>query len=711
MEQAGYSGERYDPTAHLLGGMAFLAESPEAYGFLPYAHPAVTSEFMVATNGQQAAGKVTIPTFPVEVGGVDGLLDTLYGGLVSRSADNIALLKATFGECEGVQEHPIARYCAALAEITALQLLHGEAREASFEQTCRLLGREISKGLSRLRDILGRDGSAEGDSIYYTVSLGACRVASVGEGGYVLDIFSAGDFRVFLLDRDGLSPLWLTDTPVLSPDAEIIPTGRSLRLYHPEPFAILLLSDSVCALPAAEMRALRENSGLVWRYRMRLEDQLLRLITSCVREQEFGERAAHFFTGHSRGRDSASGGMMLLRGEASYEVFRSLCDDRLSGLESMISLFPEGYDPNRPPVLLSREDMEREYIRQLLTKEPGLLDRVSEGIRQGALQKLRQGQEGDVPPPPDVPAYHRLSYGEVWETFRRYDRENDVDRERVRENRRILRDHLTDHWIALRPCLRGLSDAPVSEVAQRSYAACVELKRTLGGMLAYRQGVMARLEGLLSDSLEILRAEGVDWVEGRAGDGCLATWARGLTESLPPTVTPLLEGWQEQTEAYRSLLSAYTHERELLFCLDAEEGFFASDWQGIYEGTLSDHRWEQLCGAMKPDMPYGDMMKALCRLSKGTGELLSRMEGRGAERRMARELADRDELQIAALRASVYEDMDWGESVVAVLEPSQRKSYREAVRRWQESCELAARRAEVFEGYVRMYGTYLTGEQ
>jgi hypothetical protein len=77
---------------------------------------------------------------------------------------------------------------------------------------------------------------------------------------------------------------------------------------------------------------------------------------------------------------------------------------------------------------------------------------------------------------------------------------------------------------------------------------------------------------------------------------------------------------------------------------------------------------------------------------------------------MARDLAGRADLQIAALRASAYEDPDWGESVVAVLEPARRREHRDVVRRWQESCELAARRAEAFESYSRSYGVYLRPE-
>lgn len=711
MDLRQYSERERDAESRLRPGMAFLAENPEAYGFVSDACPAVTSELMIAANGHGALGGRVSPTYPVEVGGVDGLFDTLFGGLIHRTDDHIRLLRATFGESEGTQEHPIARYCAALAETVALQILSGIARGASFEQTCLMLGSEIPKRLAHLRETMDVDVPAETAPDLYSVSLGACRVTPVRDGDYDVEIFSAGDFRVFLLDGEGFHPLWLTDTPLLSPDAAVIPTGRCLRVHHPEPFAVVLLSDSVCALNAPEKRALRENPGLIWRYRMRLEDQLLRLITACVREQEFGERAARFFTGRSRGRDSASGAMLVLREGVSHEVFRSVCGDRLSRLENMISLLPEGYDPDHVPVLPSRETVERDHLHHLLTEETGLSDRVARAIRKCAVQKLREGKDSDTPLPAGVPAYRRLPYEEVWTAFRRYDRESDVDRDRAEQNRRVLRDHMADHWITLRPCFKKVSDRPASEAAERSYNTCAELNSRLGRMLAARKKRIARLETLLTDSLAVLRAESADWLEGRAGDGCVASWAESLTEEMSAAAMPLLDGWREDTDRYRSLMTAYTYERELLFRLDAEgDGFFAPDWSLIYDGVLPDSRWEALRGSLDVPAPYREMVDSLIRLSKGTGALRARVEGRDAEGRMARELSGSTELQIAALRASAYEDADWGGEVVAVLDPIQRRDHRDLVRRWQESLELANRRAEAYEAYSSTYNGFMTAE-
>ena len=713
MDTKQYSDERA-ADHRLLAGMAFLAENPEAYGLVPDACPVVTSDLLLAVNGHGATSGGHSPTYPVEEGGVDGLLDTLYGTLIPRTDENARLLRATFGESEGMQEHPIARYCAALAEASALHILDGKAKGASPQQVSYMLGDTIPRHLSRLRETICDDGVSPRDPAFYSVSLGACRVMSKGEGCYLVDIFSAGDFHVYLLDGEGLRPLWQKTTPCLSPDSrdEVMERTR-LDLYHPEPFALLLLSDSLCAPGANELRTLRENPGIIWRYRMRLEDQILRLITSCVREQEFGERATRFFTGRSHGRDSASGAMLILREGVSYEVFRSVCQSRLSRLEDMISLLPEGYDPARIPARLSREETEEAHLRRVLEREKGISARVAEAIRLSALDKLKRGDAGEVcPPPAGVPAYRRLPWEEVSATFRRYDGENNEDRAHVAENRRILRENLADHWVALRPHLLKVARRTPSAEADRSYAACADMNARLGRMLAGRRRRIATLEALLTDSLAVLRSEEQDWIEGRSGDGSMAAWMDHMTQELPLVLEAVSESWQTDTEAYRSFMSAYTYERELLFRMDTDpvSGFFGVDWLAIQNGELLDSRWDALRAALSDAPVYGGLLESLCRVSRGTGALLGRIKGRGAERRMARELADRSDIRLAALRASVYEDGDWGESVVAILDPALRREHRDVVRRWQETRELSARRAEAYAAYSAAWREFLPPE-
>lgn len=694
----------------LRAGMTFLSENPEAFGYLSDACPVATSELLIAANGRGMADGEAFPMHAVEMAGVDGLFDEVFGGLIHRTDENARLLAMSFGEEGELQEHPVSRYCAVLAEAVALQILEGPAKGASYEQTGSLLGNELTAKLARLRETVADPLPSFRDAGFYTVSLGVCRIEFRGEGNYGLEIFAAGDFRVFLLDGEGLHPLWMTDTPPLSPDVVVMPSGRRLTLHHPEPFAILLLSDSLCALSTTEERALPENPGMIWRYRMRLEHQLLRLITACVREQEFGDRAARFFTGRSRGRDSASGAMAILRDGVSYEVFRSVCGQRLTKLEEMISLMPEGYDPDRVAKQQERVEEEEAHLRRILRQEKGISDRVAEALRCCALEKLRSEKEGDVcPPPSGVPHYRRLTREEVECVYRRYDGENARDRARIEENRRALRENLTDHWIALRPGFLASSGSAERAECARSYEVCVAMKSRLSRMLTARQRTLTAVETLLSDSLAVLRSDGKDWLEGRAGDGCITSWARRLEGELSPALSPILTAWEKDSEAYRSLMAAYTYERELLFRMDThpEHGFFHADWRGIADGALSDGRWESLLGSLEESSPYRTLVETLRRVSLGNGALLERIEGRGAERRMARELAGRPELQIAALRASAYEDADWGESVLALMTPSLRREHLDVVRHWQETRELNARREKAYGEYVGSYSRYI----
>lgn len=718
----------------LQAGMAFLAENPEAFGLVPDARPVATRELLIAVNGYGMEGGGASPTHVVETVDVDDLFDTPYNGLLPRTDENAALLRATFGNEKNLQEHLVARYCAVLAEAVAWQVLRGPAKGASLEQTVLLLGREITQKLSGLREILRVAGNpAAQESVFFTVSLGACRVTGGADGCYDLDVFAAGDFRVFLLDGQGMRPLWMTDTPVLSPDLPTLPTAKRFHICHPEPFAILLLSDSVCAPDNAEYRASRENPGLVWQYRMRLEDGFLRLFTGCAREQEFGERASRYFMGRAHGRDSASGAVAVLRGGASYEVFRAACEVRLRELEGIQSLLPEGYNPADRSVLPSRPDTEMDFLRHLSEKDPSLTSRVEEALKQCALEKLKNGPPAEpYPLPADVPAYERLDYDEVWSAYRLYDGENDADRAFIAENSCVLRETLSDHWITLRPLLRkavqssdafaetgdcrGTDMQTYEAHSERLYETCLALNSRLAGQLEQRSAARDRLETILSDALDVLRSEGNDWVSGRAGDDSPAAWARTLSRALPEALHPLLTDWQTATDGYRSLLSAYTAERDRLFSRDiaTPEGWFAADWEAIRDGQLPAERWEALRDEVSTHgeaAAYTKLLEALRRISHGTEVVRQRIRERDAEHRMASDIAARPALRLAALRGSAYEDPDWGEAVLNLLDSPTRMEFRATVRRWKEARELNEQQTAAYEAYRTMYETYMrTGE-
>lgn len=698
--------------------MTFLAENPEAFGLVADACPLATKHLLIAANGRSTEGGVGSPVYELEHPGTDGLFD-FYGDLLSRNVENEEALNLVFGENSALREHPAARYCVALAEITALHVMNGPAREASYEKTLAMLNQELFFRLNALRDRFVELDRVEiiHDTVF-EASVAVCRIREEGNGDYVAEIFSAGDFRIYLLDERGMAPLWSAVTPALSPDRGMGLRGASLRFHHPSPFAVLLVSESICALNAAEYRSLRSEPGLAWRYRMRLEDYFLRLITDCVREYEFGERAARFFVGRSHGRDSASGAMTVLRDGVSYETFRLHCQNRLSTLGRQMELLPNGYDPHNVPVRETRTRTELNYLRGLLENNLALTDRITNVLRLHILDKFgRTDRTEPAPPPADVPDYRRLDMDEVQKAFRRLDCENDGDRDRIAENHAILRESLSEHWVTLRPALLTPDETASASVREyrrvndEMHGICLDMNRRLAEMLERRRGMISEIREMMARSLDIAAVEWNDWVCGRAGADSVNAWLTPLQRDLPARLSAVETDWRADTEQYRSLLSAYTAQRDDLFRRDilSENGAFAAEWQAVLIGELPEETWQTWRSRLEssPETAgFGDFLEALGRVSQGTGALLGRIRARAAENRMARELSNRLDLRIDALRGAAYEDPDWGAEIIASMDTATRNDFRATVRRWQENCRLAEQQRQAYEEYVAMYGAY-----
>ena len=711
--QASYTASDFEP---VRPEMAFLAENPESFGLIPDACPLSTQHFLIGANGHGTENGEYAPVYEMESPGLDGLF-ALYGDLLPRTAENEAALEAAFGGNHISATHPVSRYSAALAEVTALRVLRGRAHGASFEEARALLSRAVEHDLSALRNIL-RDpsGFPYGDDGYFSVSMGVCRVSEEGEGNYVLDIFSAGDFRVYLLDGNGMAPLWQTATPEVRPGRTDAFCGKRIRIHRDSPIAVLLVSESVCALNATESRGLRSAPGRIWQYRLRLEDYFMRLVTDCVREHEFGERATRFFVGRSHGRDSASGAMTVMRSGVPYDVFLTQCQSRLYELGRLMELLPNGYTPAEDAEFESRAEAETAFLSRLLEENVSLSNNLTAALQQCILSKLDEDCHETIPMP-DAPEYIRLDPDTVYEAYRVYDCENDEDREWVEKNRRALQENLSEHWISLRPAL--LSDAPCKDetmvryrlVGERLFGSCMEMNGKLTRMLLARSRRLLEVESLLADGLDCLSFEGNDWIYARAGGDRLDQWAASLEESLPRALSALRSDWKTDTEAYRSLWVAYISEREALFRHDTrpEQGAFAEDWQRMLDGSLPESRWDLFIGRVE-DNPetasFAEMMGALHRISRGTGTLLARIRSRAAESRVARELAYRPELRIAALRGAAYEDGDWGAEVIAVMDTATRNEFRATLRRWQERCDFLRRQAEAYTEYSTMYTAF-----
>ena len=717
--------------------MTFLSENPESFGLIPDARPLATKYLLIGANGHSAESGEYAPVYEMENVGIDGLF-ALYGDLLPRTVETVDALETAFGDSRLLQAHPVSRYCATLAELTALQVMTGGAYNASPEQTRLLLNVAVERNLAALRRTLrSRPGDFYCADDYFSVSVGICRILPEGEGNYAVDIFAAGDFRVYLLDGAGMAPLWQTSTPVAGPGRTDAFRTHRVRVHRDGPFALLLLSESVCALSTAETRSLRgslggsagssavsapagaagSHPGRIWKYRLRLENYFMRLLTDCVREHEFGERASRFFVGRSHGRDSASGALTLMRNGGSYDDFLTQCQARLAELGRLSEILSDDDKPAETARPETRSEAELAYLRKLLRENVPLSNRLTEALRQCVLHKLEE--DGETPPLPGEASdqagdYVRLSRREVWESFRRYDCENDGDRARIETNRRTLREYLSEHWISLRPYLtshtfgNGADADSHCRIGDRMYRTCMEMNGRLTDMLLNRSRRILSAETLLSDGLNHIAAEGNDWIYGRADGDRAEQWAESLTEKMAELLASLRSDWRQDTEAYRSLLTAYSAQREALFRHDVRPGLgvFAKDWTMILDGALPESRWALFGGRLTDDpetAELSEMLESLHRISRGTGALLGRIRDRAAESRVARELADKPELRVAALRGAAYEDADWGDAVIAVMDTATRNDFRATVRRWEEARRLEEEKRQAYRRYGAMY--------
>ena len=697
------------PSPSLLReGMAFLSENPEAFGLISDAYPIVADEWMIAASGSDTDAGVLSRSFS-GVDGIDTLYDTVFENVLPRSPLTAETLAGTLGT--GGQGYSISRCAAVLSEAVAAHLLAGMPAEVTHSELSRRLGGAILRALAGLRDNFNREGVSEQDADLYTVSLAVCRIRHAGAGHHVLDLLIAGDYRAYLLDKDGLRPLRLPPSDGISPDGTPAPlTGRRVDLYHPDPFALLLLSGSACTVNAAEQQSLRSNPGLAWRYRMRLEANILRVVTSLSGDSDFGARAGQFFTGRACGRDSASGAMLLRRGDVPFSAFRADCLSRLRHVEDMIALLPDGYDPTRIPALPSRVENEHNYIQRLLSQEPGLLERTTEALRILALEKLSYPSDEVPPLPEDVPELRRLSAEDIAEVYRVYDAENDEDYAHIDKNRDVMRERLSSHWVTLRPILMQACDRDGEEPSDDDivYASLLRLNARLSKHYNERNGRMAEVARKLEKHAATLRAEGEDWLHGRGDDSRAALWADTAAADLSAALRGFADTYERTEDEYRSLLATYTDERARLFERDTEQadGFFAEDWESILHGRLSDEQ-AGVCRAAIADATEGNFYTQLwddvCMISRGTGARICRVQDRSADRRTVRAISERTEFRVAAVRASAYRDPDWGEAVCELLDTPHRASYFTMVRRWQETCELMARQAAAYEEYRKLY--------
>ena len=689
----------------------FLSENPEAYGLISDARPVASDGCLVAVGGYTPEDGMHPPTLTVNA---DSLLDLnvgFYHTLVAATPANESILRLNFGKAEGRQTHPLARYCAVATQMLTYDILMNRRQDVlgadTPEDRAAELTEAITKGIEKLRNVVREQtGPRPGSEKFFSVSLGACDVAQTGTDEYRVDFYSVGGFSLYLLDRDGMRPMQADGSDLLTGDGEGHVTVKRFKLRHQGAFALLLLSRNAGDPSLSEQRGIAGSPGLLWRHRMRLEDQFVRILLSGVDVTEAAERTERILAGRCHGWENVSGAFTICN--ATFDEFKSQCLPRLAELERLIALFPEGYDPDAIEKPASYDAVEREYVLNALKSRPRLLEKTRETLSKYVLEMLDASDHVAPAEPVGYDGEHYLSKEAVDRVYARFDGENASDRKKLADNRLLLRDLFSEHWLKLRPLLCDLSaDSP--EGAQ-AYACCLDLQKRVARLTSYRRQKLNRVRDKLLQSLECLELQGEDWVRAKGGDDSPEGWFRTMTDTLPQRAREAEEDWTRFALYLRSLQTAYTGERHTLFLRDTMEGkgIWHDEYARILEGELLPEVWRMYVRRIEADAPhYRELLRIAETLSRRNAELKTIIYGRAAERRTANAISEDEDWQISCLLGALREDAAWGPLVAGVVDQGFRNEYRAVVRRWQENNELIVRQKEAFADYCGMYESFL----
>lgn len=705
---------------------AFLCGSPASYGLIPDAMPVAARCLLVAANGYSAGGGVSIPLYTAGNGGITELMDEVFP-MLEQTKMQKEVLRGTFGDCRVQKEHPLSRYCAALAEAEAVHFL--QDTQGSFEELRDGLGDRLTDSLRRLRARM-EEGDAAHTTVgrhrsfpqvseeYYEVSFGACRIMQEEDGSYTADIFSAGDMRVFLMDGEGLFPLWVSRTTRLSANGGTAMDGGRIHLSHPEPFAVVLLSATIC--PQFDDR---ETTRVTVQARMRLEERLLRIVNTAAEEQELGARAVQVLSDLAVGQKSVSGAMTI-HSDGGYAAFREVCRLRLQTLEQDMALLPSGYSPLKEPPRDSCIETERSFVRETFLAHPELREQVRlhiDGRVREMMAALPRDAEGGLLPAektalsePICPKgsndpLRRLTTEDVRRALEVYEDANLADRAHMRQCRKLLYTLLSEHWTVLRPllCAEGETGNPAAE---RQYRSCLELNRRLEVALSARRSRLDALKAQLARDVSLLENRAEDWVMGRADpSGCCDLLDRYATV-LPARIGGIAEHWETDTDHFNALRAAYTSERAVLFDLDiAPDGFFAETYVALTTGECSEETQRRLREAVsaEPKGTLSGILDTVLVLSSAIRRLRGQIGSRESEWKCVHELSESFEWQFACVRCAVYGD-ETENSAAALLDDPTRFAYNRVVREWREETALRECRMNTFKTYTRNYKQYLS---
>ncbi len=701
-----------EKTNHALpcefSGRGFLAENPEAYGLLSDAHPIVTDKLLIAVGGYTPEDGTYPQTLTVEGSDLTDFQKGLFHPIAAMSRMEESVFRLNFGEIEGRQTHPLARYCAVAAELLTLDVLRrcredglGEDRP---EACAELLAEAVTEGLEKIRGAIREmTGPRPGSEKFFEVSLGACDISRNDTGEYRVDFYSAGDYELYFLDRDGMRPMCMKETDVLCGDGRV--AVRRFVIHAEGAFGLLLLSRAAGEPSPADQRGMVEAPGLLWRHRMRLEDQFVRVLVSAKDEDEAAEQFQRLLTGRCQGWDNVSGGFMICNG--TYDDFKSRCLPRLTELESLIALFPEGYDPDKSetPVLL--DTVEREYALNAFKTKPRVLEKTRETLSQWVMDMLINPDASDLPEPVGYDGVHRLTGKDIERVYADFDSENVQDRKRLKDHCLYLRDLFSEHWLKLRPLLCDL-DADTPENL-RAFEQCLSLQKRVARLTTYRRQKLNSLRNILMTHLERLDDQSEDWGRGKGGDDSPAAWFRSAAESISAEALAAEADWEKLSLYVRSLQTAYTWERHALFLRDTAEGtgIWHDEYNRILEGEFLPEEWRMYARKIEAEAPhYRELWRIAETLSARNVSLKADISARAAERRTANAVSDDEDWQISCLLGALQEDEAWNKLCGGMVDQGFRNEYRAVIRRCQEDNERILRQGSAFKVYREMYESF-----
>ena len=238
---------------------------------------------------------------------------------------------------------------------------------------------------------------------------------------------------------------------------------------------------------------------------------------------------------------------------------------------------------------------------------------------------------------------------------------------------------------------------------------------------------MDELLHYLDVQCDALQLDAEDYVVSRSGDDSFYARMNGLTRGVTAKVEAACREWKRQTDGYRSLLAAYTAEREKLFFADTRGASF-EEYGHILNGTLPEDKWEEIVQRLYDRIPsavttkYRALLDAIKVLSQQNGRLRNSILERDTVGRACRDLGSQKDLQRDALLAILQNDVpgwtwkqpdrvevdtdsdgeDRGDDVTLTTADIV-NHYHALVRHWNENKKQHTTQNLVFEQYLAVY--------